>query len=68
MFVISTLKANGLSSLVAGLPPLLGDDTAVVFAQNGIPWWYDIGLAPDHPPPPDLGFLDPGGRLRAAVS
>src|SRR5229473_3228210 len=67
-FVISTLKANGLSSLVTGLPPLLGDDTAVVFAQNGIPWWYDIGLAPDHPPPPDLGFLDPGGRLRAAFS
>jgi 2-dehydropantoate 2-reductase len=67
-FVISTLKANALGSLVAGLPPLLRDDTGVVFAQNGIPWWYDIGLAPDHPPAPDLGFLDPGGRLRAVVS
>src|ERR1700676_5492501 len=67
-FVISTLKANGLSSLVTGLPPLLRDDTAIVFAQNGIPWWYDLGLPPDHPPPPDLGFLDPGGRLRATVS
>ncbi len=66
--VISTLKATGLDSLTTGLRPLLGDDTAVVFAQNGIPWWYDIGLASDHPPPPDLGFLDPGGRLRAAVT
>ena len=66
--VISTLKANALDSLVAGLPPLLKDDTAIVFAQNGIPWWYDIGLAPDHPPMPDLGFLDPGGALRALVS
>ncbi len=65
--VISTLKANALGSLVAGLPPLLRDDTAIVFAQNGIPWWYDIGLPADHPPPPDLGFLDPGGRLRSAV-
>ena len=65
--VISTLKATGLSSLVTGLPPLLHDDTAVVFAQNGIPWWYDLGLPADHPPPPDLGFLDRGGRLRAAV-
>ena len=46
----------------------LGDDTGVVFAQNGIPWWYDIGLASDHPPTPDLGFLDPGGALRSAVS
>ena len=65
--VISTLKATGLSSLATGLRPLLRDDTAVVFAQNGIPWWYDIGLSPDHPLP-DLGFLDPGGALRAAVS
>ena len=66
-FVISTLKATGLSSLATGLAPLLRDDTAIVFAQNGIPWWYDIGLAADHPPAPDLAFLDPGGRLRAAI-
>jgi 2-dehydropantoate 2-reductase len=66
--VISTLKANSLASLVDGLPPLLGHDTAVVFAQNGIPWWFDVGIGADHPPPPDLSFLDPGGRLRALVS
>ena len=65
--VISTLKANSLGSLVTGLPPLLGENTGIVFAQNGIPWWYDIGLPPDHPPQPDLAFLDPGGGLRAAV-
>jgi 2-dehydropantoate 2-reductase len=46
----------------------LRDDTAIVFAQNGIPWWYDIGIPADHPPLPDLGFLDPGGKLRAAVA
>ncbi|WP_159006791.1 2-dehydropantoate 2-reductase [Bradyrhizobium sp. S69] len=65
--VISTLKATAVNSLVTGLPPLLGDDTAVVFAQNGIPWWYDLGLAADHPATPDLGILDPGGRLRATI-
>jgi 2-dehydropantoate 2-reductase len=65
--VICTLKATGLPSLADGLLPLLGQDTAVVFAQNGIPWWYDIGLSPKHPPVPDLAFLDPGGRLRAAI-
>ena len=58
--VISTLKATGVSALAAGLQPLLRDDTAVVFAQNGIPWWYDIGLPAKHPPTPDLAFLDPG--------
>jgi len=45
--VISTLKANGLASLVTGLPPLPGSGTAIVFAQHG-----DIGLAADQPPPP----------------
>ena len=61
-FVISTLKANGFSSLATGLPPLLRDDTAVVFAQNGIPWWYDIGLAVGSSAGrPNLSFLDPGG-------
>jgi 2-dehydropantoate 2-reductase len=64
--VISTLKATGLPGLVTGLPPLLQEDTAVIFAQNGIPWWYDLGVAA-HPPLPDLAFLDPGGRLRATV-
>jgi len=65
--VISTLKATAVASLATGLRPLLRDDTPVVFAQNGIPWWYDIGLPTDHPAPPGLAFLDPGGRLRAAV-
>jgi 2-dehydropantoate 2-reductase len=65
--VISTLKATAVSALAAGVTPLLRDDTAIVFAQNGIPWWYDIGLPAGHPPPPDLAFLDPGGRLRAAI-
>jgi 2-dehydropantoate 2-reductase len=66
-FVISTLKATGVAALAAGIRPLLSDDTAIVFAQNGIPWWYDIGLPKDHPTTPDLSFLDPGGALRAAI-
>jgi 2-dehydropantoate 2-reductase len=66
--VISTLKATGVASLARGLKPLLGRETPVIFAQNGIPWWYDIGLPAAHPAPPDLSFLDPGGALRAAVA
>jgi len=65
--VVCTLKATGLPSFAESLQPLLGNDTAVVFAQNGIPWWYDIGLSPEHPAVPDIAFLDPGGRLRAAI-
>ncbi len=65
--VISTLKATGVASLATGLKPLLGTETPVIFAQNGIPWWYDIGLPASHPATPDLSFLDPGGALRAAI-
>jgi 2-dehydropantoate 2-reductase len=65
--VSSTLKATGVAALATGAKPLLGDDTAIVFAQNGIPWWYDIGLPKGHPATPDLSFLDPGGALRAAI-
>lgn len=65
--VICTLKATGLPSFADALQSLLDVDTAVVFAQNGIPWWYDIGLPPSHPSVPDLSFLDPGSRLRAAI-
>lgn len=66
-FVISTLKATGVAALASGVKPLLMEDTAIAFAQNGIPWWYDIGLPASHPATPDLSFLDPGGTLRAAI-
>lgn len=65
--VISTLKANALSGLADGVAPLLTGDTAIVFAQNGIPWWYNIGLPADHPSTPSLDFLDPAGKLRSLL-
>ena len=65
--VISTLKATQLASLAEGVAPLLGPETQVVFAQNGIPWWYDIGLSPARPAPPELSNLDPGGALRDGI-
>ena len=65
--VISTLKATALGDLAANVAPLLGPDTPVVFAQNGIPWWYGHGLAKSRPPAPDLSMLDPGGALAKSV-
>jgi 2-dehydropantoate 2-reductase len=66
--VLVTLKATGLGALAEGIGPLLGPDTGVIFAQNGIPWWYAQGLAGRPPPPPELARLDPGGRLARAVA
>ena len=65
--VISTLKATGLAALAESVGPLLGPETPVVFAQNGIPWWYGHGLGASRPPAPDLSRLDPGGALARAV-
>jgi len=65
--VISTLKATALGDLAANVAPLLGPDTPVVFAQNGIPWWYGHGLAKSRPAAPDLSRLDPGGALAKSV-
>ena len=58
-FVIVALKANLLDTFADAAAPLLGPDTAVVFAQNGIPWWYGKG--------PDLSMLDPGKKLSKAI-
>ena len=38
--VLVTLKAPALPALAAGVAPLLRPDTPVIFAMNGIPWWY----------------------------
>ena len=56
--VFVTLKANLLAAFADGAGPLLGPATAVVFVQNGIPWWYAK----------ELPRLDPGGRLARAIA
>lgn len=39
-FVFLGLKANAYAACGPLIEPLLHDTTAVVAAQNGIPWWY----------------------------
>ena len=47
-YVFVTLKAHSIPGAVAAMQPLLGPHTAVVFAVNGVPWWYFHGLAGRH--------------------
>jgi 2-dehydropantoate 2-reductase len=63
-FVFVTLKANALGAFAEAAAPIVGPQTGVVFGQNGIPWWYGLGLSAQRPKPPDLSKLDPGGRLQ----
>lgn len=39
-YIIVGLKAHQLSGAVDAMQPLLGNDTAIVTAVNGIPYWY----------------------------
>lgn len=58
--VIVTLKAHSVPHIVEPMQPLLGPDTAVVTATNGVPWWYFYKL---EGPWEDrrIESVDPGG-------
>lgn len=61
-YVIVTLKAHSLPGIVEDLQPLLGPETTVISAVNGIPWWYTHGLDSKHAER-SLESIDPGGTI-----
>ncbi len=64
--VFVTLKAHSLPPVAERMAENLGQDTAVVSAQNGIPWWYfqrhGGELEGFH-----LETVDPGGVIARAI-
>lgn len=65
--VFVALKSSVLPSAAPGLAALIGPETSVIFAMNGIPWWY-LYCRPDNGlPRPNLSRLDPGNVLARAV-
>jgi 2-dehydropantoate 2-reductase len=65
-YVIVCLKAHQAWEAAEQMAPLLGEATAVVTGQNGVPWWYTYGL--------DRRFedvrlqsVDPGSRQWTAI-
>ena len=42
--VIVSVKAPALAAVAAQLAPMLGQDTALLSAMNGVPWWFLQGL------------------------
>jgi len=60
--MLLTLKAHSLPAMAPRLAPLIGAQTCVVSAQNGIPWWYFYR----HGGPLEgtqLESVDPGGVI-----
>jgi 2-dehydropantoate 2-reductase len=43
-YVVLALKAPAVAGIVDQMQPLLGPETAVVMAINGMPWWYFHGI------------------------
>ena len=65
--VILTVKAPAMPSVAAGIAPLLGSDTVVVPAMNGVPWWFFDGF-PENGPAVSVPALDPERAVAAAIS
>jgi 2-dehydropantoate 2-reductase len=71
--VIVAVKAQSLSEVAAGIAPLLGADTSIVTAMNGVPWWFfdRLPFASERTARGGgklrLETLDPGGKLSAAM-
>ncbi len=59
-YVFITLKAHSVPGAVDRIRPLLGPGTCVVWAVNGLPWWYFHGIGGDLEGS-RLETLDPGG-------
>jgi 2-dehydropantoate 2-reductase len=65
-YVLVTVKAQSLTSVAESIGPLLGSDTSVVTAMNGVPWWFFHRLKFRNGAE-RLESLDPGGRLSRAI-
>ncbi|MDT9673605.1 2-dehydropantoate 2-reductase [Pseudomonas sp. JV414] len=65
--VVVSVKAPALPGIVAGIKPLLGDETLVLFALNGIPWWYLQGQG-GMLEGASLPRIDPQSLLTAAIA
>ncbi|NJR80589.1 hypothetical protein HBH26_18600 [Sphingomonas sp. 36D10-4-7] len=64
--VIVTAKAPGIPAIARAIGPHLGDDAAVLFATNGIQWFYAEGFAPGGEAL-DTRRLDPDGDISRLV-
>ena len=63
--VVIAVKAPALGAVAAAIAPLIGPQTLVLPAMNGVPWWFAAG-APALGDAP-LHSIDPGGAIAAAI-
>lgn len=64
--VVIAVKGPALGAVAVSIAPLLGPETVVLPAMNGVPWWFGVGVDALGAAP--LDSVDPGGRIGAAIS
>jgi 2-dehydropantoate 2-reductase len=65
-YVIVAVKAQSLPEVADSIAPLVGPDSSIITAMNGVPWWFFDRL-PFGNGKQRLETLDPGGRLARAM-
>lgn len=64
--VLLTVKGPALPDLAHAITPMIGPETIVIPAMNGVPWWFLLAGAGELPPTA-LTSIDPNGALADAI-
>ena len=64
--VVVAVKAPAMAQVADGIGPLLGPQTTVLTAMNGVPWWFFEGFGGRHAGT-RLQSIDPDGRIARAI-
>ena len=64
--VIVAVKAPAMADVAQGIAPLLGPNTMVMTAMNGVPWWFFQGFGGTLQGA-TLSTIDPEGRIAKAI-
>lgn len=64
--VLVAVKAPAMAQVAERIAPLLGPQTVVLTAMNGVPWWFFQGFGGTYAGR-SLESVDPAGRIAAAI-
>ncbi len=64
--VVIAVKATAMAAIAKQIAPLIGPETVVMTAMNGVPWWFFNDFGGDYSGM-RLRSVDPGGDIAAAI-
>ena len=64
--VVVAVKAPAMADVAKAIRPLLGPDTMVLTAMNGVPWWFFQGFGGEYQGK-RLKAVDPDGSIAEAI-